>query len=229
MSEVDCCALPFQHPFMLTLCGPSQSGKTYWLYKLFSHLDSMITPTPDKIVFLYTVYQPLYDAMRKKINERNDKITVDFIDCNKGIPLVSDIQKSTNENTLIILDDLMTVAVSDKENLNRLDNFACRDAHHRNISVIFVCQNLMYGAGKLRNSRVNSQYIVMFKNLADHRNMYTVGENRKISRSKMSNILKDINSQPYGYLLFDNCVKGYDNTRVRTNIFPNEKTIIYDI
>ena len=43
----------------------------------------------------------------------------------------------------------MTVASSSKENTTNLDNFASRDSHHSNISVIFTCQNLCYGNGKI--------------------------------------------------------------------------------
>lgn len=229
MRDVNNVTLPFYHPFVLTLCGPSQCGKTYWVSKLLTHVDVMITPSVDKIVFLYSTYQPMYDTMREIIEKRNDALQIAFVDCNKGIPDISEIQPNSHENTLIILDDLMTVVASSKENTLRLDNFACRDAHHNNISVIFVCQNLMYGNGILRNSRVNSQYIVMFKNLADSRNMYTLMANKKIKRAVFSKVLAEINNTPYGYILFDNCVKGYDNARIRTNIFPDETTIIYDM
>ena len=41
--------------------------------------------------------------------------------------------------------------------------------------------------------------------------------------------LNDINYSPYGYLLFDNCINSPNNARVRTNIFPFEETIVYDV
>lgn len=229
MREINEGTLTFQHPFMLTLCGPSQSGKTYWLYKLLKHVDAMITPVIDKVVFLYSTYQSLYDEIREEIKKNDRPIEVVFIDCSKGIPTISDIQKNKHQNTLVILDDLMTIAASSKENTTRLDNLSCRDAHHSNMSVIFVCQNLNYGNGKLRTARVNSQYIVCFKNLADRRNMRTLAENKQISPQLFNTVLKDIDNDPHGYLLFDNCAYGYCNARVRTNIFPYEQTIIYDL
>ena len=85
------------------------------------------------------------------------------MDCNSGIPRANDIQTNLSVNTLVVLDDLMTLT-SSKDNL---DNFASRDSHHSNMSVIFTCQNLCYGNGKLRNSRVNSQYTLLFKNMGD--------------------------------------------------------------
>ena len=84
--------------------------------------------------------------MKKIIEEKN---IIEFIDCNKGIPRAADIQPNLSDNTSVVLDDLMTVASSSKENTTNLDNFASRDSHHSNISVIFTCQNLCYGNGKL--------------------------------------------------------------------------------
>ena len=56
-SNLNDVTIPFQHPFMLTICEPSQCGKTFWIYNLFSHLDKMIVPQIVKIVYLYTSYQ----------------------------------------------------------------------------------------------------------------------------------------------------------------------------
>jgi hypothetical protein len=45
----------------------------------------------------------------------------------------------------------MVLAMTTKENSDNLNNLASRDSHHLNISVMFVCQNLNYGSGKLQN------------------------------------------------------------------------------
>ena len=126
----------------------------------------------------------------------------------------------------MILDDLMGVAASSKENTA---NLACRDSHHSNTSIIFTCQNLCYGNCKLRNSRINSQYTLLFKNIGDRRNMTMVGDNKGIKRCVFNNIVSDIEQSSYGYLLFDNCTTSYENSRVRTNIFPDDKTLIYNV
>ena len=214
---------------MITICGPSQSGKSFWIKKLFEHIEVMITPETKKIVYLYTHFQDkLYNEMRDEIAKKPG-YTLEFVNCSKGIPHVSDIQTNNNDDTLIVLDDLMIVAASSKLNQERIDALAVQDVHHRNVSVIYVCQNLAYGNGKLRNLRINSQYYLMFKNLSDCKNIEMVGRNRGIKSARLDNVLRDVESNPFGYLLFDNCVKSYSNTRVRTGIFPGEETIIYDL
>ena len=53
-------------------------------------------------------------------------------------------------------------------------------------------------------------------------------DNKGVKRDKF-NVLSDIEQSTYGDLLFDNCTTSYENARVRTNVFPHEKTVIYDI
>jgi hypothetical protein len=40
---------------------------------------------------------------------------------------------------------------------------------------------------------------------------------------------EDIGKKQYGYLVFDGCPKGYANARIRTGIFPEDETVIYDL
>ena len=73
---------------MLTACSPSQCGKTYWIFKLFKYIKEMIEPNPNKIIYLYTAKQAIYNEMKNIIEAQ--KINK-FIDCNKGIPPANDL------------------------------------------------------------------------------------------------------------------------------------------
>jgi hypothetical protein len=86
--------------------------------------------------------------MRDK-NKTSELKNYEFLDCNKGIPLIEELKPKLGKATLLILDDLMVLATANKENADNLNNLASRDSHHMNISVIFVCQSLNYGNGKL--------------------------------------------------------------------------------
>ncbi len=218
---------------MMTLCGPTQSGKTYLISQIIENADSLITPTPTKLVYLYTCYQSIYNDIKDHIDKGKETHTLkeyEFIDCNKGIPSMAQLEtKLSSEGTLLVLDDLMIISTSDKQNTENLNNIAARDSHHSNTSVIFVCQNLNYGNGKLRNVKINSQYHLLLKNLSDRGNLETLATNRKIPLSKISAIHRDICKQKYGYVLFDGSPKGYVNAQIRTGILPGDDTIIYDI
>jgi hypothetical protein len=47
--------------------APSNSGKTVLAKNISKQTDGMFKITPTKIFFCYTVYQPLYDEMKKEI------------------------------------------------------------------------------------------------------------------------------------------------------------------
>ena len=168
---------------MMTVCGPTQSGKTHKIVEIVDNIDDVIRPTPDKLLYLYTAEQPSYDKIKEIIRNKptTSKLkTFEFIDCTKCIPTVADIKTKLGEATLLVLDDLMVLAMTTKENSDNLNNLASRDSHHLNISVMFVCQNLNYGCGKLRNVQINSQYHLVFNNHTDTRDIELIAKNKGI-------------------------------------------------
>ena len=95
----------FQHPFTMTVTGPTGSGKTMLLKELLLHRNK-ICPSPDRIVYLYKRWQPLYDQMQEIIPN------IEFI---SGIPddLDNDALFNVNKNNVIICDDMMSLAAVD--------------------------------------------------------------------------------------------------------------------
>ena len=217
---------------MMTVCGPSQCGKTRYIMNIIKQNDLLIQPPVDKLVYLYSVEQDSYNDIKKHIRDNSNTSTLktyEFIDCTKGIVSVEELRPKLGKATLLVLDDLMVISASNKINLENLNNLASRDSHHSNTSVIFVCQNLNYGAGKLRNCRVNSQYHTMFKSLTDSRDVEMIASNKKIPLTSLHKILSDVGKKQYGYILFDGSPKSFANTRVRTGIFCDDETVIYDV
>jgi hypothetical protein len=197
---------------------------------LIKQNDKLIVPPVDKLLYLYSIEQTGYDDIKKYICDNADTSTLktyEFLDCSNGIPSINDLRGKLSKATLLVLDDLMVLAASNKINLENLDNIASRDSHHTNTSVIFVCQNLNYGSGRLRNCRTNSQYHAMFKSLTDSRDMDMIATNKKIPLACMRKIVADVGNKQYGYVLFDGSPRSYDNTRVRTGVFEQDETVIY--
>ena len=90
-SDLHNVVLPLQHPFMMTVCGPTQSGKTYKIVEIIiEHIDEVIQPTPDKLLYLYTAEQPGYDKIKEIIrnNATTSKLqTCEFVTVLKVYPL----------------------------------------------------------------------------------------------------------------------------------------------
>ena len=80
----------------------------------------------------------------------------------KGIPpdLEHDSYFDVNKRNLIVFDDQMIDAGGDK----LIVNLVTRCSHHRNLSVIYIVQNLFHQEKGSRSISLNSHYLVLFKN-----------------------------------------------------------------
>ena len=59
--------LPFRSPMIAALSESTMTGKSTLMYKLLKYGDSMFETPPDKIVYAYTEYQPLFDELKRNI------------------------------------------------------------------------------------------------------------------------------------------------------------------
>ena len=57
----------FQHPFTMIVSGPTSCGKTYFVKTMLQHNQSVYYPAPQRIVWLYKRWQPLYDEIQRTV------------------------------------------------------------------------------------------------------------------------------------------------------------------
>ena len=136
----------FRHPFTANVSGPTSCGKTYFVKLLLQHCMTKISPPPERIVWLYKRWQPLYDVIKETVYPK-----VDFI---QGIPLDLDQDSfiHPSKRNLVILDDLMSTAVKD----SRVNELFTEGSHHRNLSVIAINQNLYFNKDPSRDATVTT-------------------------------------------------------------------------
>ena len=137
----------FKHPFTANVSGPTSSGKTHLVKTILEYCTSLITPSQQRIVWLYKRWQPLYDSIIATVFPK-----VEFI---LGIPpeLDQDYFINPQYRNLVILEDLMSTS-SKGPRINELFTEVC---HHRILSVITINQNLYYN--KDPTQRRNCHYI----------------------------------------------------------------------
>jgi hypothetical protein len=119
----------FKHPFCMMVCGPSRSGKTKWVAKLLKNRYEMIDTAVDSILYCYAHWQPTYAEV---------KIDVSGITFQRGLPSEQELEEMND--CLIVIDDLMNEAVKDPSLLNAFTE----GSHHKNISVVFLMQNIYH-------------------------------------------------------------------------------------
>jgi hypothetical protein len=106
----------------------------------------MMTPKPDRILWCYGEYQTLYG-------------TVEGIEFQQGLPDLDNLDP--REKHFIIVDDLMD------ETDQRVASLFTKKSHHKNISVMYIVQNLFHRGKHHRTISRNTHYMVLFKNLTD--------------------------------------------------------------
>lgn len=197
----------FQSPFNLAVVGPSQSGKSVFTFKLIEYADELISPPPTKIIYCYGEYQDVFSHYSNIL-------------FHEGLPDLSKFVGNT-EPILLILDDLMSEATLE------ISNLFTKYSHHRNLSVIYLSQNLFDKNKHARTMSLNTHYIVLFKNSRDVTQISTLARQMYPNNSKfMIESYRDAVKPNYHYLLIDLKPNTDDRIRLRTNIFPDEWPIV---
>ena len=101
----------------------------------------MIEPPPVEIWYCYGEFQPLFGRYP----------AIKFHEC------LPDITKLDGRKPiLLIIDDLMS------ETNDAVSNLFTKGSHHRNVSVLYLTQNLFHKNKHMRTTSLNSHYIVLF-------------------------------------------------------------------
>ena len=147
--------------------------------------------------------------------------TMPGIEFNQGIP--EDIDEpdylDVSQRNLIVLDDLMAQSGKDK----RIVDLFTKGSHHRNLSVIYIVQNVFHLGKEMRNISLNVHYIVLFKSPRDRQQISILA--RQINPGRVQEFMKSYEkatSRAHGYLMLDLKPTTDDEERLKTNILPGE-------
>ena len=123
--------------------------------------------------------------------------TIEFV---KGIPesLENDSYLDANICNQIVIDDQMIEAGKD----NWIVNLFTKGSYHRNLSVIYIVQNLFHQGKDNRSITLNSHHLVLFKNPRDKLQILSLA--KQMYPSETAWFVKDYEEavrRPYGYLI----------------------------
>lgn len=211
------CDLRLKAPFTLILAGPTSSGKSHIVFRLLKHRNEMINCEMAEVIYCLPPGQQIK--------------TPDFIRSDRKVKFhsgIPDFEKIIDgKPRLVVLDDLMS-----NVNTEVMDLFT-RGSHHKNISVMFLVQNIFFGGSKLfRTISLNAHYIILTKNPRDQNQISTLAVQLNPENSTgLKNAFRDATKNAYSYLLFDTSQGCPDSLRFRANIFPDDhpRNIIYSI
>ena len=116
----------WKHLWTSIIAGQTGRGKSMFVKNFVKYITQMSDTPFDRIIVYYAEWQGGYLDYGKNI---------EFVE---GLPQSSDFA-SYSQPKLIICDDLM----GESSNSSIIDIFS-RGSHHRNLSVIFITQNLFH-------------------------------------------------------------------------------------
>ncbi len=197
------------------IAGPTFSGKTTFVRRMLH--EDMIEPSPQRIVWIY--------------KEKGDE--GEFAGLKREFPNVEflsdlDIGRldslDASENNLVILDDVMSEAGDSKG----VAKIFTQGSHHRNMTVVFLVQNVFQQAKQMRTISLNTHYLVLYKNPRDQSQIRVLSYQMFPGQKNfLVDAYSDATKTPHSYLLVDLHPETPDEYRVRTKIFPGDDFTVY--
>jgi Cdc6-like AAA superfamily ATPase len=206
--------VPFIAPCTISISGCTGSGKTHFVRKLLNHREKMFQPGIKEIIYCYSIWQEVFEEMEKDLP----------ICFHEGLMEENEMRECDPRNhTTIVIDDLQ-LEISKSKSCEKL---LTQISHHKCVTVIYVVQNMFYPG--MRTLTLYTHYNIVFRNLRDIGQISRLGRQVGFNDS-MLRAYKDAISQPYRYLVVDLSPHQKEEAyRLRSNIFPNEYTIVYKI
>ena len=209
--------LRFNSPCSIGVYGCQQSGKTTFVRRLLKNCNDMFTENISKILYCYTISQPILEDMEN---------TIENFMMKKGLPTEEDIENLTESgsHSILILDDLMN-EVCNSSQAEQLFTIHC---HHRNMNLIYLSQNIFYSGKKAKTISLQLHYLVLFRNPRDKLQVSNLARQLYPGKSKnFQSVYDDALNEPYSYLMIDISPHSNPKYQIRTCIFPTEDPIVY--
>ena len=125
-----------------------------------------------------------------------------------------------DDRNLLILDDQMDEAVDSKT----LSKLFTKGSHHRNLTVIYLVQNVFNQSKSQRTVSFNSHYNVVFRNRRDASQFRTLAYQMCQENARwLMDGFKCSTHKSHGYLILDHHPLTDEESSVLTNILPGER------
>ena len=201
-------AFRFHTPSSLMIAGPSGSGKTVFTTKLLLDNPELFADPPPDVHYCYGSWQKGYDPLKKA-----------GVRFHEGIPDSDTLPQWFPKGGVLVLDDLMDEGGNDK----RVLDLFTKHSHHRNITVIYLCQDLFPNGKFAKTISRNAHYIVAFKNPRDQLGMRNLLLQSFPTRwQEVMETYRKVTDRPFGYMLLDLHPTSQDDQRILSHLLKEE-------
>lgn len=202
----------FKHPSTFLLAGPSQCGKSSFVFNLLRKIDLLFSEPrcAQNIIYYYKEWQEGFELFQ------NENIVKEWIN---GIPTVDDFKSRVEAykhigGSCVIIDDFGQSITKDILLLFTVL------AHHTNTNVVLLTQNIFSKNPLFRELSLNANIIVIFKNPRDSSQISYIARQFAPTNPKyIINAYREATKKAYSYILFDLSQTCPEELRVRSGLF----------
>lgn len=184
-------------PCRITFAGPSQSGKTYRVFKILEYAEFMLDKPEhaQNVIFFYNKWSKLYENNDHLVSEWIDKCpTTEMIE-EKAAPF------KDQGGCIVVIDDFGS------ELTNDIVKFFTVTSHHMNVSGFLITQNLFPDEKYARSCALNTSHTLIFNNKRDRNQVATFGRqtgNSAVLKQAYEKATKNI---PFSYLWVNHAIE----------------------
>jgi hypothetical protein len=186
----------------MVVSGPTMCGKSTFVHALLND-KQMFSRAPERVYWFYGQ-------------------ATEELKCIKGYILHEGLPDSFEyipPNSVIVLDDLMNEA----KDHPGVTNLFTKLVHHKNLFVINITQNFFLKSNDTRTRRLNSQYLVLFKNPSDATQIAVIGRQMYPHNPNfLSEVYSNATKRPHGSIFIDLRQETPDDLRIRSRVLPKE-------
>ena len=197
--------------FKIFVGGPSRCGKTFFVVDFIQNLKSISKIPPTNIIYVYKVWQPKYDEIRKLI-------TV-FIQEQEDL-LEKIKEHLSDQPSLIVFDDLIN-----SKSLKNIAQLFVVDGRHLNMSLIFLSQRLFVNDEYFRQISGNCDYFCVFKNPRKVNEVRELAKQLTPGTLELLNIYDLATKEPYSYLFINLTQECPDTLKYTSHLFDYDHYI----
>lgn len=201
-------AFRFNSPSSILIAGPSGSGKTVFTTQLILNNPELFDEIEPNVRYCYGAWQPNFEIMKQA-----------GVRFHEGIPETTDLNHWFPKGGILVLDDLMEEGGNDK----RVLDLFTKHSHHRDITVLYLCQDLFPPGKYAKTISRNAHYVIAFKNPRDQLGMRNLLLQAFPPHWKevMERFTK-VTERPFGYMLLDLHPKSSDDRRLWSHLLKHE-------
>lgn len=189
----------------------SGSGKTEVVKRILQERHNLFSMPIEKIVFVYNVWQKLYDDLKDDddiIFTKDDNIVDDY----------------AGKRLIVVYDDLMLDFMMKPQSLQK--KFLV-DSHHKGQFIIFIVQALFFHNARLLH--LNCKYYVLLRFLKDKGMLrrFFAQYDSSLTDALYTVYQECTHKNRFGHFLLSLHPLEDDRVRFRSSVFPTKDLIIY--